>query len=204
MAIARSRDAESEATRRSILEAAADLLASGGEDGLSIRELCARAGVTPPTIYHHFGDKAALVERIVDDCFAEFDRAFARRAVPSDPVEALRWAFGRYVEFGLRYPAHYRVMFEGRRLRPTPGGRASYDALRRRVATIDAARRLRAGVEDATAAFWATVHGVTSLAIRGTLKPQSPAIALVREAMISHLTCDARRRTGRSKGSRHE
>src|SRR5580765_3754074 len=113
----RSRDAESEATRRTILEAAEALLATVGEAGLSIRELCARAGVTPPTIYHHFGDKAALVERVVDDRFADFDRAFARRTVPTDPVEALRWAFGRYVEFGLRYPEHYRLMFETGRIR---------------------------------------------------------------------------------------
>lgn len=203
-ATARSRDAESEATRRSILGAAADLLADGGARALSIREVCARAGVTPPTIYHHFGDKAALIDRVVDDCFAAFDRAFARRAVPRDPVEALRWAFGRYVEFGVRYPAHYRVMFEGDFIRPTPGARASYDGLRRRVAAIDAVGRLRVRVEDATATFWAGVHGVTSLAIRGTLSPQSPALALMREAMISHLTRDTGRRPGARTRSPHE
>jgi len=50
-ALARSRDAESETTRRAILAAAEDLLAEGD---LSIRQLCARAGVTPPTFYHRF------------------------------------------------------------------------------------------------------------------------------------------------------
>src|SRR5689334_4619065 len=98
-AAARSRDAESAATRRAILDAAAELLASGGEDGLSIRELCARADVTPPTIYHHFGDKQGIIDRVVDECFADFDGTFARRAVPTDPVEALRWSFARYIEF---------------------------------------------------------------------------------------------------------
>lgn len=204
-AAARSRDAGSEATRRTILEAAADLLATGGEAALSIREVCARAGVTPPTIYHHFGDKAALIDRVVDDCFADFDRAFAHRAVPSDPVEQLRWAFGRYVEFGVRYPTHYRLMFESGHSRPTPGGRASYDGLRRQVAAIAAADRLRVPVEDATAAFWASFHGVTSLALRGALKSDSPAIALVREAMISQLTRPARGRArNRKERNRHE
>src|SRR5512145_1085601 len=89
----RSRDVESEATRRAILDAAGNLLATVGERGLSIREVCARAGVTAPTIYHHFGDKAALVARVVEDCFADFDRAFAHRAAPHDPIEALRWSF---------------------------------------------------------------------------------------------------------------
>ncbi len=144
----RGRDAESEATRRSILEAAAHLLANGGAERLSIRELCARARVTAPTVYHHFGDKAALVDRVVDDCFAEFDRAFARRAVPTDPIEALRWSFDRYVEFGLRYPEHYRLMFEGASIRPTAGARASYDALRRRISAIAAAGRLRVPIPE--------------------------------------------------------
>src|SRR5213594_2071308 len=93
----RSRDLESEATRRSILDAAEALLASRGEEGLSIREVCLRAGVTPPTIYHHFGDKAALVDRVVDACFVEFDRTLRARPAPGDPVEALRSGFDRYI-----------------------------------------------------------------------------------------------------------
>jgi AcrR family transcriptional regulator len=203
MTATRSRDAESAATRRAILAAAAELLASGGEDGLSIRELCARASVTPPTIYHHFGDKAGLVDRDVDECFADFDGAFARRAIPADPVEALRWAFARYVEFGTRHPTHYRLMFERHAIRPTPGALASYDGLRRCVAAIGAAGRLRVPVEHATAACWAALHGITSLAIRGALESESPAIGLVRESMISHLTRAPGRRAQQTKRSRH-
>jgi AcrR family transcriptional regulator len=184
----RSRELESEATRRAILDAAEHLLATVGEEGVSIREVCARAGVTPPTIYHHFGDKAALVTRVVDDCFAAFDRAFRERAAPADPVEALRWGFDRYVEYGLRHPTHYRLMFEPRRARPTPAGLGAYDGLRRRVAAIAAAGRLRAPLEEATAAFWAAVHGTTALLVSGFWLPGAPAIALVRDAMIAQLT----------------
>lgn len=184
----RSRDLESEATRRAILDAAEHLLTTVGEDGLSIREVCARAGVTAPTIYHHFGDKAALVARVVDDCFADFDRSFAHRAAPHDPVEALRWGFDRYVEYGLGHPTHYRLMFGARLSRPSPSGLASYDGLRRRVMAIEHAGLLTASPEAATAAFWAAVHGVTSLLISGFWQPGNPAIALVRDAMIAQLT----------------
>src|SRR5262249_48382172 len=69
----RTRARDGETTRDVILVAAAGLLAAGGEQGFSIRELCARAGVTAPTVYHHFGDKAALVTRVIDGCFEEFD-----------------------------------------------------------------------------------------------------------------------------------
>jgi AcrR family transcriptional regulator len=199
----RSRDLESDATRRSILGAAEALLASRGEEGLSIREVCLRAGVTPPTIYHHFGDKAALVDRVVDDCFSEFDRSYEDRTPPGDPVERLRWAFDRYVEYGCAHPTHYRLMFLRSQGRPTPAGLASYDRLRRMVRAIDEAVRLLAPVEDATAAFWSSVHGVTSLAIAGFLSPQAKAIALVRESMIAQLTRPAPPRRRRRKEDNH-
>ena len=200
----RSRDLESAATRRAILDAAEHLLATVGERGLSIREVCTRAGVTAPTIYHHFGDKAALVARVVDECFADFNRAFAHRAAPRDPVEALRWAFDRYVEYGLRHPIHYRLMFGARPARPSAAGLASYDGLRRRVMAIADAERLAAPLEEATAAFWAAVHGVTSLLISDFWTSETPAIALVRDAMITQLTTPKAMPPRRTKGMSHE
>src|SRR3989442_12326707 len=100
-AVLRARDGGAATTRRAILAAAEALLAHGGEAGLSIRELCARARGSPPTIYHHFGDKGALVDRLVDACFAELDPAFTRRRPPADPVQALRCGLAPYVAYGL-------------------------------------------------------------------------------------------------------
>ena len=199
---ARSRELESEATRRAILAAAEELLAKHGEDGLSIRELCLRAGVTPPTIYHHFGDKAALVDRVVDDCCAAVDRSYLDRTPPADPVERLRWGLDRYVEYGVAHPTHYRLMFQRSHGRPTPAGLASYDGLRRIVRAIDAAGRLTAPLEDATAALWSSVHGVTSLVVAGFWSGDSPAIALVRDSMIAQLTRPAARRRPRKETRR--
>jgi AcrR family transcriptional regulator len=185
----RSRDLESEATRRAILDAAEELLAAHGEEGLSIREVCLRAGVTPPTIYHHFGDKAALVDRVVDDCFHSFHHSYdGERTPPADPVERLRWGFDRYVDYGLQHPTHYRLMFLRSQGRPTPGGLGAYDGLRRMVRAVEDADRLVPPLEDATAAFWASVHGVTSLLIAGFWKPDAPAIALVRDSILAQLT----------------
>lgn len=203
---ARARDVESAATRRAILDVAGALLASGDESALSIRELCTRAGVTPPTVYHHFGDKRALVDRLVDDCFAAFDAALARRAAPRDPVEALRWAFDRYVEYGRAHPTHYRLMFQRTAARRTSAGLASYDRLRRMVAAVAAARRLVPPVEAATRACWCTAHGVTSLLLGGYFADDDPAVALVRDGLIAQITRPApgrsRRRGARQKGRR--
>ena len=185
-----SRERESEATRRSIVDAAEELLANGGEKQLSIRELCLRAGVTPPTIYHHFGDKGALVDRVIDECFSAFDESFADRKAPNDPVERLRWEFDRYVEYGLAHPTHYRLMFLRGPRRTSTRGVASYDRLRSKVRAVEEAGRLRAPLEPATAAFWSAAHGVTSLVIAGFWQSDSPAIALVRDSMIAQLTLE--------------
>ena len=199
---ARARDAESEATRRTILDAAEALLVAGGETRLSIRELCARAGVTAPTIYHHFGDKRGLVDRIVDDCFAEFDAALARRAAPRDPVEGLRWAFDRYLEYGLAHPNHYRLMFQRTAARKTAAGLASYDRLRRMVAAVADAGRLVPSIEDATRACWCSAHGVTSLVLGGYFSAEDPAVALVRDGLIAQMTSSPPRRARRRRRSR--
>lgn len=198
----RPRDRETAATRRAILRAGQQLLAKGGEAALSIRELCARAGVTAPTVYHHFGDKEALVDRIVNDWFLEFDRTLAAAEPSDDPVEALRHGLEQYVAYGCAQPEHYRLIFS--RARRTPAGLAAYDRLRRGIQALAAAGLLRQPVEDATAASWASVHGVTSLVVGGFLTPDAPAVRLALDAVLQQLvTQPAPRRRRRTKEVRH-
>ena len=124
------RDRAAAATRRRILTVVEDLLAGGGEAAVSIREICLRAAVTPPTIYHHFGDKQALIERVVSDCFRDFDRTMSPRRLSKDPVIVLRQGFDRYVAYGVQHPSHYRVMFQNPGRTPTAAGLALH---RRRI-----------------------------------------------------------------------
>ena len=49
-----------------ILEAAIDLLAESSPSGMTINEVCNRAGVRPPAIYYHFGSKEGLVSAAVE------------------------------------------------------------------------------------------------------------------------------------------
>jgi len=183
-----------DSTRAAVLAAAEAILARGGEAALSIRELCARVGVTAPTIYHHFGDKDGLVAEVVDACFADFDRALAKGPMPADPVAALGWAFDRYVAYGRAHPAHYRLLFQRKLARRTPSAVASYARLERMVEAIGAAGRLAVPVEDAAPAFWAAAHGVTTLVIAGFLGVGVPAVHHVRDALVTELTRPAPRR----------
>src|SRR5580693_8394546 len=73
--------------RTRILETTAGLLAQSADVDVSTRAICDAAGVTAPTLYHHFGDKNGLLTAVVDlgwAAFLETKRAVA--AVVHDHV----------------------------------------------------------------------------------------------------------------------
>jgi AcrR family transcriptional regulator len=61
----RPADRSSVQTRSALIEAATPVFARRGYDGASVSELVRAAGVTPPVLYHHFGDKAGLYHAAV-------------------------------------------------------------------------------------------------------------------------------------------
>ena len=166
-----------------ILEAAeALLLETGSEEAVSIRAVADRVGVTPPSIYRHFTDKSTLLFEVCDRQFARFHEYLdAKRSGHADPVEAVK-AIGRaYVEFGLTYPEHYRIMFMGRS-DLTPAEYAdehmldtgAFGGLVDVVRACIEAGRLRPELDDPVSvahSLWAAVHGVTSIAVA---KPNVP------------------------------
>jgi AcrR family transcriptional regulator len=72
-----------------MLGAALEEFTSRGYVGGSVRAIAARAGVTVPTLYYHYGNKqgllVALLEASVRDLKARLDAAV--RSVPDDPVQ---------------------------------------------------------------------------------------------------------------------
>ncbi|MFF3360600.1 ScbR family autoregulator-binding transcription factor [Streptomyces misionensis] len=78
------------ATRRSLLEAAAQLFAEQGYAGTSINDISARSGRTSGAVYFHYASKEGIALAVVRDRFATWSQlttAYADRAVP--PVERL-------------------------------------------------------------------------------------------------------------------
>jgi len=65
----KTRTGRSASTREAIRTAAISLFAEKGYAATSTREICQRAGITKPVLYHHFGSKEQLYrELIVDAC----------------------------------------------------------------------------------------------------------------------------------------
>src|SRR5271163_1010934 len=65
-------DEEPRETRERILAVTAQLLAASPAGGVSNRTVCEAAGVTPPTLYHHFGDKDGLEQAVVAGAFERY------------------------------------------------------------------------------------------------------------------------------------
>ncbi|WP_326835104.1 TetR/AcrR family transcriptional regulator [Amycolatopsis rhabdoformis] len=68
--------AVSESSRDVILNAARDLIAEKGYDGMAVSDLCAQAGFPPSSIYYHFGNKLGVLAALLERTFEELHQLF--------------------------------------------------------------------------------------------------------------------------------
>jgi AcrR family transcriptional regulator len=156
--------------RPALLAAALDLLAESGAAALTLRAVARRAGVSPAAPYHHFADKAALLDAVALDGFRQLARVQA--AVPAaDPLERVAALTAAYVRFALAHRAHYAVMIAA--LRQTAGAPrgATEDVASAALATFEvlahAVAEAGADADDArrlAMLVWSQAHGAVSLA----------------------------------------
>ena len=162
--------------RNALLEAALTLIAEGRVGELSLREVARRAGVTYAAPYHHFADKSALLAAVATQGFEKlvekFDRVAARRLAPEAELVAMAQA---YVAFAQAHPSHYRVMFSPD-VKDSPdaaalsvAGDRAFGVLLERVAQVRPAEPA-ATHSTLAATVWASLHGLSLLAIDGVLK----------------------------------
>ncbi len=64
--------ASMETTKDRIAACALRLFSAHGYDGVGVQELCEAAGITKPSLYHHFGNKEGLLSAVFEERFAPF------------------------------------------------------------------------------------------------------------------------------------
>lgn len=91
---------QSEDTRRAILEAAARLSRQGRFDKMTVRDVCAAAGVTTGAFYHHFSSKEDLLRQGFTsmDVFLEKALEPCRDLPPMERLEALVRLYAQFME----------------------------------------------------------------------------------------------------------
>jgi len=97
-------------TREKILKAAIRLFSVHGVDGVSMRAVAARVGVTPMALYRHFNDKEALIDALVSDALD----AWAARVKAVKAPRALDWIHrvnDCFLDFALNEPRRFEAAF---------------------------------------------------------------------------------------------
>lgn len=158
--------------RAALLDAALAVISEIGPQGLSIREVARRAGVSHAAPYRHFADRDELILAVVEQGFNLMQQTMQseKAAAPDDPLNQFAASGLAYVNFALQHPAYYRVMFSGDLLSSTGNlslQHTSREALQEMVANIAECQRLgvvRSGDPVMQAlAILSTIHGFVSL-----------------------------------------
>jgi AcrR family transcriptional regulator len=83
--------AKGRATRARIVEIATGLFASAGYEATSIETVLAKSGISRGALYHHFSDKAALFEAVLEAMEATIATRLRAASVGiGDPIAAMR------------------------------------------------------------------------------------------------------------------
>ena len=179
-----------------ILDAAQSLFARDGLDGVSMRRVAARLGITATALYRHFEDKDALVDGLVDRGFESFAAALLRAPVARAPRGRILQVLDRYRELAFGQPDLFRLMFSTPRagLRRFPSDFAAhrsrvFDELRGAVERgMRAGELRRASSLEVALSLWAHAHGLLALAQSGRFAgEQRRFTALYRRLLRRHI-----------------
>lgn len=178
-------------TPEGIVAEAVSLIRERGLDGLSMRTLAGRMGVTAPALYTHLSNRGELMSACAQHGYDLLGERFA--AITGDSaVDTARAASVEYVRFAVDEPELFRLMLE---FRPDAidlevpnehrGASAVFDRMIANLArAIDDGALVPADPLDYGLALWVAVHGVATVV---TMAPGLDAEALVARVVDSML-----------------
>lgn len=156
--------------RDRIVRGARHLLEERGvEQAVTLRAVAREAGVSAPSIYHHFPDLRAVLEAVIDEAYTEYAAAtYDVAAAVEDPLERIRVGALASLRFAWKSPATFRILFARHRPSelPTVAGRAAaHHELT--VTAIDACapgrRPAHANARTDAMLLWLGLHGASEL-----------------------------------------
>jgi AcrR family transcriptional regulator len=177
--------------RRVLLDEALATIRAEGVDGLTLREIGARAGVSRTALYRHFADKRALLAAVASEGFGTLRQQLVAAWEDGGRGRTAFESMGvAYVQFAVANPSHYRVMFGGfvhtQTSEPelTVEADGAFQALVDALAALQHDAVMRAEDTVLMARFvWAVVHGVAILGIDGQLPEPGGVEELMRYAI---------------------
>jgi AcrR family transcriptional regulator len=112
MAPAKKTEQEIKLMRERILDATIELARQEGLEGVSIRKIAERVGVSHMLLYSYFENRAAILQSLRERGFEQMEAAFAeslRRAETGDALVQVRASLGRFILLSQEYPKLYQL-----------------------------------------------------------------------------------------------
>ena len=161
--------------RAACVRAAIELLEEDGNAaGLSLRAVARRAGVSPGAPYRHYADRDALVSAVAAVGYRELADCMAAPNPSPSTAEDLVELGVAYVDFALRRPALFRVMFSDPCDRDNDDRAAATAAIWHLVSGAAQACFPGAEVVAMSNALWSLVHGLAFLHLDGKFDAAAP------------------------------
>jgi AcrR family transcriptional regulator len=183
-----------------ILEAASELLARSADADISTRATCEAAGVTAPTLYHHFGDKEGLLAAVVDFGWAAFLESKRKTAavVHEHIADDIRAGWDNHIEFARENPNFYKLMWSPTVSANSAAFREAFQMLYDRIELGASRGQLRSSVETAARMVMsATTGAALSLISQSDLYGDPTFVTQLREAVIAAVTVAPPAATGK-------
>jgi AcrR family transcriptional regulator len=168
--------------RETLLRAAETLIGEVGPRAFTLREVARRAGVSHNAPYRHFASRDELLRAVAAEGFERLRVTLLKQMESGASArERLQLCGCGYVEFALRWPRHFLVMFDlaaaldaaspGRTARAERKiGEAAFRVLLDAIAAAQSAGDLPPGDPIPLAwTAWSLVHGIARLAMGGNL-----------------------------------
>jgi AcrR family transcriptional regulator len=174
-----------------ILEAASELLARSANADVSTRAVGEAAGVTAPTLYHHFGDKEGLLAAVVDFGWAAFleSKRTAAAVVHEHVADDIRAGWDNHLEFARENPNFYKLMWSPAVSANSAAFREAFQMLYDRLELGASRGQLRISVETGARMVMSAVTGAALAVIsQPDLFGDLTFTTHLREAVIAGVT----------------
>lgn len=182
--------------RRALVDAARRLLEAEGPSALSLRAVAREAGVSPAAPYHHFKDKAELLDAVAQQGWEILSQQMAEAKSSTTGLQQLTALGVAYVCFARGNPALYRVMYDAARDKESlPNAvqddkRSAYCMVRDTMIEHGADPSQAIHLDLARAAAWCGAHGLAEMAgfkqfehLKAELGGERPFL----EAVLNHM-----------------
>lgn len=170
------------ALRKALIETGLKLISEKGISGFTLREVAKRTGVSTAAPYHHFKDKAELLQAMSAEGWRMLGERFEAASGAVETASARLRAIGEaYIRFAIEYTPYFRVMSrpdlycsqECDNLQEVTGLKV-FEMLRSAVAgCIPGRKNDDPELQEIVLHAWVMVHGFSALWIDGSIRGTS-------------------------------